>query len=75
VIEDDELQGKLVRKVCDCFRTAPKYRARVGIYPFEVVEKTCGSHVAGNPKTRTVLNRSVGLKEQATFVGPDGFVV
>ena len=75
VIEDHELQRKLVREIRDGLRAAPKYRARVGIYPFEVVEKSCGCHVAGNPKARTVLNRSVGLKEKAAFVRPDGFVV
>ena len=75
VIEDDELERKLIGKLRHILRSAPERRTRIGVDAFEIVKKSRRRHMPRNPEARPVGHGSIGLQEKSAFVVPDVFLV
>jgi hypothetical protein len=71
VIENDELQRNLIRKLRHILRPASERSAGVGIDPFEIVKKSRRRHMPRNPEARPVRHRSICLQEKSAFVIED----
>src|ERR1700750_744424 len=75
MIENDELQRKLIGKLRDIFGPRTEGRAHVGVDALEVVEESRRGDVAGDAEAWPVGNRAIRLQENAALVITDVFLV